>query len=169
MPKDKITAERLRQILHYNPNTGVFTYLTRRGTQMPGRVAGSKMVRGNWSIGLEYNRYAAHRLAWLYMTGSWPEFEIDHIDNNPLNNAWSNLREVTSGQNSQNLRKARKDNKSGYLGVYLHKMGKKGKPQWRARIQVDGKVKHLGLFTTAELAHEAYLEAKRQLHPFGNL
>ena len=169
MSNTRLTAERLRELLDYDPETGIFTYKTKRGIQLPGSIAGSKMVRGNWSIGLECRRHSAHRLAWLYMTGKWPTLEIDHIDNNPLNNSWANLREVTSGQNSQNLRAPRKDNRSGYLGVYRHGKNKRGDDVWRSRIQVEGKVVHLGLFPSPELAHEAYVAAKRTLHPYGNL
>lgn len=169
MAKINFTAQRLRELLHYDPETGVFTYLVKRGICMPGTVAGSKMIRGNHSIGLEYRRYASHRLAWLYMTGEWPQQEIDHIDGDALNNKWSNLRLATSGQNKQNQHRPRRDNTSGYMGVYRHGVTHDGSPIWRARIDIDGKRKHLGLFDSPELAYSAYLNAKRHLHPFGNL
>lgn len=166
---NKITCEQLQGILSYNPKTGAFQYRVKRGAQNAGTVAGGKMVRGNWSIGINYKRYSAHRLAWLYMTGIWPENEIDHIDGNPLNNRWDNLREVTGAQNKQNYRRPRIDNKSGYLGVYLHGKNKNGSDRWRARINLDGKAVHLGLFDTPQEAHAAYVEAKRKLHAFGTL
>lgn len=164
-----ITAQRLREILHYDPDTGIFRYLVKRGTCAPGSIAGSVMLRGNWSMGLEYGRYSAHRLAWLYMTGEWPALEVDHIDGNPVNNRWDNLRLATSAQNKQNQHRPRSDNTSGYLGVFLHGFARDGSKRWRARIQIDGKGKHLGLFKSPELAYSAYLKAKRQIHPFGNL
>ncbi len=169
MAKTNLTAQRLRELLHYDPETGVFTYRVKRGICMPGNEAGCPMKRGNHSIGLEYGRYATHRLAWLYMTGEWPTKEIDHLDGNPLNNRWDNLRLATSAENKQNQRRPKVTNKCGFLGVCRHPIDKQGLPTWRARIQIDGKSIHVGLFNTPEEAHAAYVDAKRRLHPFGVL
>lgn len=164
-----LTAQRLRELLYYEPATGAFSYRVKRGICNPGDPAGSQMVRGNHGIGIDYKRYAAHRLAWLYMTGHWPAKEIDHVDGNPMNNAWVNLREADSAQNKQNRHRPRSDNMSGLLGAMAHTPDANGRPRWRARIQLDGKQIHLGLFFSPEEAHSAYVEAKRRLHPFGVL
>lgn len=169
MAKINLTAQRLRDLLDYDPDTGVFTYRVNHGLMKAGTPAGCPMKRGNHSIGIDRRRYATHRLAWLYMRGEWPHGEIDHVDGNPLNNAWANLREVNSAQNKQNQRRARVDNQSGFLGVHFHGPDKYGRARWRARIQLAGRSIHVGLFATAEEAHAAYVEAKRRLHPFGVL
>jgi hypothetical protein len=104
------------------------------------------------------NQYA-HRLAWLWMIGEWPAEEIDHIDGNPLNNRWKNLRLATRGENQFN-RGADYTNTSGYKGVTYHKQCRK----WVARIGHKRKSYHLGLFETAKTAHAAYCEAAIRLH-----
>ena len=158
-PNCNLTQERLRELLHYEPLTGVFTRLVSTANWAKvGDVAGGKGGKDYLQIGIDNRDYKAHRLAWFYMTGAWPIDQIDHIDGNPVNNRIENLREATNSVNKQNMRKARSDNKSGLLGV-----GKNGK-KWRAVIGVDGKNKHIGYFDTPELAHAAYLDAKRVLH-----
>lgn len=104
----------------------------------------------------------AHRIAWLLMTGAWPEQEIDHIDGNRSNNCWSNLREVEHVLNSHNQRRPSKNNSTGALGV---SMGPSKTSPYLAGIRVDGKRIHLGSFRTLEEAESAYLTAKRQMHP----
>lgn len=164
-----IDAAELRRLFKYEPDTGNFVRLVAMGRKAEtGAIAGSKALRGNWRISIRKHQYAAHRLAWLYITGEWPKDEIDHIDGNPLNNRFANLREANSGENKQNRRVARKDNSHGFIGVYLH--GKsRGSALWRARIQLEGKQRHIGVFGSAEAAHAAYLDAKRKLHPFNTL
>lgn len=155
----KLTAERLRELLNYDPETGVFTWrVSRRATARPGSVAGTITPKGYRAIWIGAN-YRAHRLAWLYVYGVWPTHEIDHIDGNRANNAIANLRDVTRSVNHENLRRARSDSAHGFLGVSPFK----GK-WWKARITVNGKWQHLGTFKTPEEAHAAYLEAKRRLH-----
>lgn len=170
MAKTDLTAQRLRELLHYDPEAGVFTWRVDRSIKTKaGAVAGGPMVRGDHAICIDFRKHKTHRLAWLYMTGEWPKHEIDHRDTDALNNRWENLREATSAQNKQNLRKAKGRNRCGVLGVYLHGQNKLGADRWRARIRVDGTTVHLGLFDSAELAHAAYVSAKRRLHPFGTL
>ena len=165
-----VTADELRTLFRYDPETGHFVRLVSVGLRCKaGRIAGCKTVRGNWAITINYKTYAAHRLAWLYMTGQWPENEIDHIDGNATNNCFSNLREATSAENKQNRRVARKDNSHGFIGVYKHGSRKDGRDMWRARIQVDGHTKHIGCFDTPEQAHAEYVKTKRELHPFNTL
>jgi hypothetical protein len=156
-----ITAEYVRTMLSYNPETGVFTWRVKPNRRIRvNSVAGSISDTGYRTIRLKRRPYKANRLAWLYMTGAHPKQVIDHIDGNPLNNAFNNLRDVTIAQNVQNQKRAHVRNKHGFLGVSWHIAGK----CWRARICVDGKHILLGYFKTPEEAHNAYLQAKRKYH-----
>ena len=161
----ELTQEYARSVLNYDPETGVFTWRQSGKGRKTGRMAGClHRTLGSVQLQVGGKLYYAHRIAWLYMTGSWPKEHIDHIDGNPGNNAWKNLREATNGENMQNQRRCRKDNKSsGLLGVTWSKPA----GRWAAQIQINGARKYLGLHDTPELAHAAYLEAKRELHPFG--
>lgn len=151
--------DQLRSILTYDPLSGNFSWIKPTGRRVrPGGVAGF-LQNGYVNIQIEGTRYFAHRLAWAYMTGKWPA-EIDHKDGNKSNNAWENLRDVCRSANVENLRRPRKDNACGLLGVCWHK--REGK--FRAQIQVAGKKIQLGTFKDAQHAHAAYLEAKRRLH-----
>lgn len=104
--------------------------------------------------------YLEHRLAWLYVTGTWPSDQIDHVNGIRDDNRIFNLREATGPENNGNQRQARSDNKTGLLGVYWDKQHKK----FSAKIMFSGKHKYLGYFPTAEEAHAAYIKAKRELH-----
>jgi hypothetical protein len=127
--------------------------------------AGTTNSNGYRVISLDGKTYRAHRLAYLWMLGSFPCMDIDHIDGIRYNNSWTNLREVSHLDNTQNRRSPNKNSKSGYIGVSPY--ARSGK--WRAQIMIDGKSKALGHFSTPELAHSAYLAAKRELHPFNTL
>jgi hypothetical protein len=147
-----LTADRLRSVLSYDPETGVFT----RDGREAGTVCKSPPRR---KIFIDRRQYTAHRLAWMHVYGRWPVGDIDHIDGNALNNAFANLREVSRSVNMQNQRRARADNKSGFLGVHARGPGK-----YRAEITTPSGKKRLGTFSTPEEAHSAYLVAKRSLH-----
>ena len=164
MAKADLTAQRLRELLHYNPVTGVFTRrVSLRGDAYDfGKVAGSVTTAGYFSFNVDGRRYQAHRLAWLYVHGVWPAEQIDHRDTNRQNNAIDNLRESSHKGNHQNLRAAHEDSKTGLLGVSFDK----DRRRWKAQIYADGKKHFLGRFDTAQQAHDAYLKSKRQLHPF---
>jgi hypothetical protein len=155
-------AARLRELVVYDPETGVMTRRVKVGCASAGALFGTSSRRG-YLIGSLGNRlYSVHRLAWLYMTGNWPCGEVDHINGNRADNRWSNLRDVSKAENMQNVKSARRDNlATGLLVVGFDKRD----GRYRAKIGVDGKQKYLGSFATAEEAHEAYLSAKRQLHP----
>lgn len=144
-----LTADRLKQILHYEPSTGAFTWLSRRSYSKNaerGSRAGS-LAHGYVIISIDNKKYKAHRLAWLYMTGEFPSSILDHIDRNRSNNAWQNLREATRGGNAVNTDK-RRNNPLGLVGVTKHG------DRFRARISAGRK--HLGVFDTAEQASGAY-------------
>jgi hypothetical protein len=121
-----------------------------------GAIVGCRMKHGYISIRLDDTLHYAHRLAWLYVYGKWPVNQIDHIDGNRANNAVANLREVSNAENAQNRRKSR--SKSGFLGV------RKENSKWLAEIKVNYKPIRIGLFSTPEEAHEAYILTKRRLH-----
>lgn len=157
----ELTHARLLELLHYDPATGVFTWrMARNGHVLAGHRAGNE----NKSHPLPYRQiqigpknYRAARLAWFYMTGEWPDLEIDHRDRNELNDAWSNLRLATSTQNKANQKK-RRDNRTGFKGV--HQCGSR----FYARTRINGKPQYLGIFDTAEEASECYKAATFALH-----
>ena len=159
----ELTAERLRELLHYDPETGEFTRKMRAARIPAGSKANSvDTSNGYVKFRVDGKRYFAHRLAWLYMHGRWPNPIVDHIDGNKTNNRIGNLREATDKANAQNRRAAGKNKVYGtHLGVEPN-TGKK-KP-WTARIFADGKRHYLGCYETEEEAHAVYLAAKRRLH-----
>lgn len=156
----ELTAEKLRQLLHYDPDTGIFTWLVRTAKcTHVGDIAGCTEKRiGYNTIGIYGDIHRAHRLAWLYMTGEWPKYQIDHINGVKNDNRFCNLRDVEHSGNAQNIKKPNSRNKSGFMGVikYYH--------QWRASITINRKTKWIGDFPTAEEAHTAYLVEKRKSH-----
>ncbi len=155
-----LTAERLRSLLDYDPETGVFRWsnVPRAGIKA-GAVAGNRNGRGYWLLCLDGKRYMAHRVAWLYVYGRWPADQIDHIDGIHANNAIANLREATNSQNNAN-RAATKSNRSGFKGVHWSRSARK----WIAQIKHGGKIRHIGQFSTAEDAACAYAEKAKLLH-----
>lgn len=157
-----ITQARLKEILCYIPETGVFIWLESLSNRVTaGAIAGSINSNDYSQIKIDGRNYKAHRLAFLFMTGRFPQDQVDHIDGDRANNRWSNLRECTPAENQQN-RISRPDCSSKFVGVTFHK----AKGKWQAYIQVDGKRKHLSYFTTESDAHAAYLAAKADLHTF---
>jgi hypothetical protein len=154
----ELTRARLREQLEYDPATGLFTRLRPSGATKAGDVAGTKTGVYYSKISVGGKLYQTHRLVWLYVHGYLPLSDIDHIDGDKQNNRLENLREVSRSVNVQNLKVARANNKVGLLGVCRHG------PSFRAQITVNGKAKKLGVFKTEDLAHAAYLTAKRSLH-----
>ena len=147
-PAQDITAEYLRSILHYDPATGIFTRKIGSANQVKvGDATGSQNGKGYLNIKLQSRPFQAHRLAWLYVYGEWPEDQLDHINRNRSDNRISNLREVTNKQNHQNASK-RSDNTSGHPGVSWYKQ----RSEWRAQITHNYKHIHLGYFNTIEEA-----------------
>jgi hypothetical protein len=152
----KLPIARLKELLVYDPESGVFTRRTGVKGAAAGSVAGSKRKNGYVCLCVDYVDYLAHRLAWFYMTGSWPKQYIDHANGNPSDNRWSNLREATQTQQNANTRK-RKDNTSGVKGVKWHSKCHK----WNANICVNGVQKSLGLFDDIDSAARAYASAAK--------
>lgn len=161
MAEAPVTLERLREVLDYDHETGVFRWKLYRGKAKAGKVAGtvtgSKRCR-YIQIQIDGVIYKAHRLAWFYVNGHWPEKELDHENTTGTDNRIANLREVTHLMNQQNLRAAHADSEVGLLGVVRNGSG------FSARIMAEGKKHHLGTFRTPEAAHAVYVKAKRELH-----
>lgn len=157
MAKTDLTAQRLRELLHYDPETGIFTRIAKpipKANRMPlGPVPGSPSGHGYMRIGVDGSRYYAHRLACLFMTGQWPKDDMDHIDHDRSNNKWANLRLATRSENMQNLVIGVK-NTSGVKGVSWN--AKRG--QWHARFKHMHKMIHIGYFSDIREAESVYLE-----------
>jgi hypothetical protein len=155
MAKADLTAERLKALLHYEPETGFFVWIHGTRGREIGKAANHKNALGYIAIRVDGTSYLAHRLAWLYVFSTWPAKNIDHIDGNRSNNAITNLRDVDQSSNVFNRHGAQSNNSHGFMGV------SKKKNKWRARIVYRGARTELGVFDSAEMAHAAYL-AKRQ-------
>jgi hypothetical protein len=151
------SQDRLQRFVNYNPKTGLFTWKARGPRMHSGRPAGI-LHRGYVTLIIEKKRYRAHRLAWLYVHGEWPEL-LDHVNGDPADNRLSNLRLCTVAENTQN-RKRHRNNASGYKGVTFHKMSRK----WEVCIMAFGKKEYLGLYSTAEKAAAVYDAAAQELH-----
>lgn len=149
-----LTAERLREVLRYDPDTGDWTWLVRSGGKSTvGSPAGYLDTHGYTKISVDNGRYYTHRLAFLYMTGAWPVGECDHINRDRADCRWENLRDVDRSTNARNTG-VRRRNKLGVKGVWRLPCG-----TFRARIFKDGRQKHLGCFPTIEQAAAAYARA----------
>ena len=125
----------------YSPSTGdlMWRVSPARRTKV-GDIVGS--VSGNLyrRVSIRGRLYMAHRVIFNYMTGGWPDGQIDHRDRDKRNNAWSNLRDVTQSQNQMNTG-LRQTNSSGVTGV--SRQITRGTLYWTARMLVDGKRQHL--------------------------
>lgn len=160
-----LTAQRLRSLVDYNPESGVFTWKdTRRGKVKIGDIAGGKTKTGYWCISIDGLLYGAHRLAWLHTHGSWPTCVIDHINCIPSDNRLKNLRDVSHSLNAQNQRRARIDNETGVLGVKKTTTGRY-KASIGAKLAGTSVKLHLGTYDSADKASAIYSHAKLLLHP----
>ena len=151
-------ANELRKKLHYDCETGIFTWIVSTKGHASGKIAGSQCGKYKIIV-INQKHYLAHRLAWLYMTGSFPNEYIDHINGNHTDNRFCNLREATHGQNVQNS-PLRKNNTSGIKGVSWHKH----KKRWHATIFANNKRINVGYFKILEEAKKAIDVARLKYH-----
>jgi hypothetical protein len=154
----ELTAERARELLNYDPESGALTWRVRRPNGVcVGSVAGCAQPHGYIKVSIDGVQYYAHRIIWLIMTGAIPVEFIDHLNGNRGDNRWANLREASRVDNARNSR-IRKTNKCGVKGIYL--CSERG--DWVANIRVSGRNKTLGRFKTQEEAHAAYCAAAHE-------
>jgi hypothetical protein len=155
-----ITQKELKEMLHYNLETGIFTWANKRASWINiGDVAGHLTVTGYITIRVIYKSYLAHRLAWLYVHGEWPENLIDHINNNRSDNRICNLRKATKTENNRNTLRGLK-NKSGVKSVFWKENAKK----WQVQMKINGIQKHFGYFKDIEFAELVAQEIRSKYH-----
>lgn len=174
-----ISADYARQLLDYDPESGILTWRARNpsmfitgkhsaehqckrwNSEHAGVLAGSLKSDGYLKIGIYGRLYSAHHIAWAHFYGVWPTKNIDHKNGNRALNSVANMREASPAENGQN-RSIFGCSQSGLVGVsWFRQSGK-----WRARIMAEGSAIHLGLFDTKEMAFAAYLDAKAKFHLF---
>lgn len=155
----RLTAERLLELVNYDPETGIFTNRVPRKKIRVGDVAGTIDKESGYVIlCIDRRRYYGHRLAFLFMTGEWPKRLVDHKNGCRSDNRFDNLRDASRLVNQQNMRRAMSGSSSGLLGAH------KKRSRWSSQIKVNGRLVKLGTFGTAEEAHAAYVYAKRKYH-----
>lgn len=158
---NKPTFKRVREVLNYDKESGLFKRLLAPGKRqdLVGAQAGGKVGNGYVLVAVDGKQYYAHRLAWLFVHGRWPPQQIDHINGVRDDNRLCNLRLATAAQNNFNRRgKTRKT--SEYKGVYWHSKAEK----WTSSIQVKGKQIYLGIFVDPKLAHFEYIKAAKKYY-----
>lgn len=160
-----ITSERLKQFLRYDCDTGLFFWLVKKGRGEVGAQAGVVHHSGYLQIGIDGKLYLAHRLAWLYAYGVMPPHEIDHENRNRLDNRIFNLRKANRKQNAENVPALRKNNTSGFRGVFFQPRT----DRWYAQIRHHKQTLHLGHFATAEEAACARASKEKELFTHSEL
>jgi len=157
-----LTQQRLKEVLDYDPETGVFIWkASTSGREVVGSVAGAPNWAGYWRIGMDSHRYKAHRLAFLWMEGHFPDADVDHINGNRSDNRWQNLRPASRTINMQNTKRYL-NNKSDFTGIAFEAKTKK----WRAEIKANGKQRYLGVYDKfwQALATRKIAERKHGFH-----
>jgi len=158
MNRSELSAERARELLAYDHETGLLTWRVNKGRARAGSRAGTPDKDGYLTVKVQGVTLKVHRIAFLLVEGEWPRGEVDHLNGVKSDNRYCNLRLASRSENMQNERRARFNSKTGVLGVTLCH----GKPQ--ASLYANGTKRYLGQFRTVSEAHQAYLTAKRQLH-----
>lgn len=153
-----MTQHRVRELFDYDAVTGALRWRCNKGRATAGSLAGYVTKDGHRRVKFDGSEHMVHRVIWLWVTGAWPQLEIDHLNGCGSNNAWLNLREATTLINRQNQRRPRSDCALQLQGVKRHRN------KFKARITVNGRQQYLGLFDSEADAHAAYITAKRQLH-----
>jgi len=160
-----LTQEYLKSILSYDPETGLFLWKEKKQGRKKNKIAGHQRIDGYVELEINYKRFLAHRLAFYYIYGIFPKEDIDHVNGIKNDNRFLNLRTANRSENMQNVKNHRKDNKSGFLGVSFNKQYGK----YVAQLVLNKKHVHISFHDNPENAHEAYIEAKRKLHPFNQI
>lgn len=156
--KNTMTQSYLKKIIKYNEDTGVFIWIVDRGySTYAGSIAGCINTLGYRTIKIDYHPHLAHRLAWLYVYGEWPNGHIDHINHVRNDNRLANLRDVTRSENNKNVSRGVHNNKD--IGVSWHIIRKK----WQVYIGYKGKTKYLGLYSNKDDAIIARKNAEVEL------
>ncbi|QKE54181.1 homing endonuclease [Salmonella phage vB_SalS_SA001] len=153
-----ITQERLKELLEYNPDTGIFTWKVSRGPIKKGSIAGSKNSKGYWRIQVLGKEYLAHRLAFIWMTGSCPD-RVDHENRIYDDLKWDNLRSATNSQNQANKGK-NPGNTSGYKNVYW----RENRKRWIVVVQKDGQKYRNGSYEHIQDAINAANDLRKNLY-----
>lgn len=154
MTRPPLPLSYLKANLRYDPETGDFWWIKKRNGVRMDRPAGTLNLKGRWVIKIDGKTYQASNLAWFYMTGYWPELEIDHNDKAKTNNRWTNLREATRSENMGNS-PVQARSRTGIKGVTVHSQSGK----FVANIRVNYKLIYLGIYETKEEAGRAYEQA----------
>ena len=153
-----LTLERLKEVLNFDLETGIFNWKQKRGSKPVGSIAGAPQNKGYIQIMIDNRNYLAHRLAWFYVYGEWPKNQIDHINRIKTDNSIKNLRDVDGSTNLHNVG-TRSHNTSGVNGVYWSNRSKK----WICTIEINTKKHWLGSFSTLEDAKKCRELKNKQL------
>ncbi len=158
------TQKRLHELFYYNPDTGIFIRKVQSANRTKkGEIAGSINKKGYRCMKVDNGKYQAHRLAWLFVHGEWPNDQIDHINGDKQDNRICNLRVVNNSENQQNAIKAHVNNVTKMRGVRYYKNPRNIR-KYGAVISINGKRIYLGSFHSPEEAYDVYLSAKLKLH-----
>lgn len=152
-----LTHARLTSLVTYNPATGEFTRLSGKRA---GHKTGSRIRSGYVHIYLDGKTYKAHRLAWFYVNGRWPDGDIDHINHNRSDNRIENLRVAVGVENHHNRRRIT-NSLTGFIGVAWHARDRR----WQSTIEASGRATHLGYFKCLGQAIRARIDAEKIFHP----
>lgn len=156
---DEITPETIKRLFRYDQYTGALYWEASTNRRIrKGARAGVANQCGRWYVGVRGQQLVLARVVWCWMTGAWPDMEIDHVDGDCGNDRWANLRQATSSENKHN-RRVRSDSHCQLKGVARTRHG-----NWVARIQARGVHYWLGTFDSSCDAHEAYKIAAKRLH-----
>lgn len=159
MVKDELTQDELKELLEYNPDTGLWKWHTPKGNAKEGWFRGSRGTRDYRVIKIQGKSYKAHRLAFLFMEGALPPALVDHVDGNTANNRWNNLRHCCYSENNLNKR-LYSTNSSGHKGVAWREDSRK----WQVRVSVAGRQRKFGCYKDLELAALVAEEAREKYH-----
>lgn len=159
MRRERPSVDRIREVVEYNPADGIVRWRVKLNRCLRvGDIVGCLDLRGYLKTRIDGTDLMLHRVAWACHFGEWPANEIDHINGNKTDNRIQNLRDVTRKVNAQNVHRPFRNNTVGLMGVV------RDHGRFSARLSINGKAKHIGMFATPEEAHAAYLDAKRRLH-----